>query len=165
MARRVDLDKLSEEFGINRNDLRGLESGESGESGEEAIEDETFPDSEKVDINEPDKILERNITKANAILDKVMLEMKGGNFSARMAEVASLLVNSVTTAVDKVYAKKAGIDNLLVKQKMLDLKEKERVFKESVLSAKKGKPTKGLIITDRESIMKALNEEEPDDNG
>lgn len=148
----VDLDKLSEEFGIDKNDLDDL-----GEDQEEVVD---FPDNEDADISNPDIILQNNINKANTVLDKIISEMKKGNFSARMAEVAGQLVNAVTGAVDKVYAKNAGIDNLLVKNKMIALKEKEADIREKIMEAKgKTRSKDKLVITDRETIMSMIRKE------
>ena len=46
--------------------------------------------------NDEIKILKDNIDRANDILDKVQDEVKGANFSARLVEVASQLINSIT---------------------------------------------------------------------
>ena len=153
---RIDLDKLSEEFGINKKDLSDLE----GKQEEELSTD--FPDSKEAVVSDPDRILENNINKANTVLDRIISEMRSGNFSARMAEVAGQLVNAVTMAVDKVYAKNAGIDNLLVKRKMIDLKEKEADIRERIIGAK-SKTREKLIITDRETIMNMIKDEKDKD--
>lgn len=156
----MDLDKLSREFGIDESELEGLEDNDEKEV---PTEESLMPENESVDINDPDKILEDNINKANKVLDKIIYEMSRGSFSARMGEVAGQLVNAVTNAVDKVFARDAGIKNLLIKDKMLGLKEKETGIKERLLEMKGKKEGKDgkekLLITDRETILKILNKE------
>jgi len=153
----VDVDKLSKEFGIDKKDLESLDVIEGPDNSDEVIDDMCISDD--ASIENPDKILEGNINKANTVLDKVISEMKRGNFSARMAEVAGQLVNAVTNAVDKVYAKNVGIDNLLIKDKMLSLKEKETSLREKLADARGKIPREKLIVTDRETILGMLKEE------
>jgi len=157
MVTGIDVDKLSKEFGIDKRDLESLEGDESIDNSKDVIDDMDISDD--ASIENPDKILESNINKANTVLDKVISEMKRGNFSARMAEVAGQLVNAVTNAVDKVYLKNVGIDNLLIKDKMLNLKEKEASLREKLVDARGKIPREKLIVTDRETILGMLKEE------
>jgi len=159
MGTGIDVDKLSKEFGIDKEDLESLECDESIDNSNDVIDEMVISDG--ASIENPDKILESNINKANTVLDKVISEMKRGNFSARMAEVAGQLVNAVTNAVDKVYLKNVGIDNLLIKDKMLSLKEKEASIREKLVDARGKTPREKLIVTDRETILGMLKEEKP----
>lgn len=171
--KKIDLEKLSKEFGIDEEELEGLgDNDQSSEYSEQQLppEQENMPEGEEVDLDDPERILEENIRKANRVLDKILLEMGKGMFTARMAEVAGQLVNAVTNAVDKVFARDAGVKNLLIKDKMLGLKEKEANIKEKLFEARQGgKKQKELVVTDRETILNLLEKEEekeePDDNG
>lgn len=107
-------------------------------------------------INNPDKYVENNITKANKLLDKVLAESENGNFSPRMAEVGALLINTVNIAYEKILSKKLGESSLQIKRNMLKLKERELKYKEKMLERPQNQQN-NLIITDRESMLKFLN--------
>ena len=144
----LDLKSLSDEFGI-------IETDE--------IIDVLDEVSDTSDEKDPDTILLDNIDKANMILDRIIEEMHEGGLKTSRAEVASLLVNAITNAVDKMYAGSFNFENVQHKNKMLVLKEKELLIKNKALDIKKGigdTPTnqENYIITDRETIMKLFKD-------
>jgi hypothetical protein len=152
----IDLEKLAREFGIDEDEDCEDPSSSNHNENLEIITD-------SIDITNPDKILEDNIFKANVVLDKILSNINSGRFTPRMGEVAGQLVNAVTNAVEKVFARDAGIKNLLIKDKMLGLKEKETDIKERIFEMKnsKKKNEKEYLVTDREKILQILNEGEP----
>jgi len=114
------------------------------------------------DEDEAVRILKQNIEKANVLLDKCIAEMNNGNFSARLVEVSSLLVNSVTTASGQILAHQDAQQGLQIKESMIRLKSKEVLIREKYLSGKEAKEGSGtnqqLVITDRETILKFLQD-------
>jgi hypothetical protein len=152
----IDLEKLARGFGIDEDEDCEDPSSSNHNENLEIITD-------SIDITNPDKILEDNIFKANVVLDKILSNINSGRFTPRMGEVAGQLVNAVTNAVEKVFARDAGIKNLLIKDKMLGLKEKETDIKERIFEMKnsKKKNEKEYLVTDREKILQILNEGEP----
>jgi hypothetical protein len=107
---------------------------------------------------EPEQILRKNITKANFILDQIEAELKNGNFSARLVEVASLIINSVTQASTQIMINKSNIDSLQIKRDVLKLKEKELDIKSRLLAGQQPAGRDRLVITDRETILKYLKD-------
>lgn len=112
------------------------------------------------DINtcESDDLLKNNIDRANRILDRMEYEMENGNFSARMAEVTSQLINAVTTAISQNFTNNYNISYLQLRDNIVKLKEIELKHK---LSYGKGPKTlnQNIIVTDRESLLKFLKGE------
>jgi len=143
----IDFKKLSSEFNVNT-------------TVNTDVTEKNTENSDVIGVENPDRIIEENINKANVVLDAIILEIESGNATARMAEAASLLVNAVTNAVDKIYNKSFGLENLLVKNRMVELKDKELDIKKSVKDKGEKITESKLIVTDRETIMKIINDEE-----
>ena len=104
---------------------------------------------------DPDEIIKKNIDRANRILDQVEEELVNGNFSARLVEVASKTMDSITNAVSQIQSTVYNQDYLQLKARVIELKEEELEYKVKNLK----KPTVGsqnIIFTDRESVLKAL---------
>jgi len=119
-------------------------------------------------VEDPDVILQKNINKANILLDNILdgLNIK---VTVGMAEVASLLINSITNAVDKMYAGSFNFDSVQVKKGMMGLKEKELLIRDKALLIKGGSgnesntvPTQNnnILIADREAVMELLKDSE-----
>jgi hypothetical protein len=106
-------------------------------------------------IDNPNQWIEDNIKKANKLLDKVLQESDAGNFSPRMVEVGSLLINSITIAYEKILSKKMGETSLQIKKNMLLLKERELNIKEKMLKMPMNQQN-NIIVADREAILKLL---------
>lgn len=107
-------------------------------------------------IDNPNQYIEDNIVKANTLLDMVLRESEAGNFSPRMAEVGSLLINSITIAYEKILSKKMGESSLQIKRKMLSLKERELDLKEKALERPMNQ-NNNIIVADREAVLRLLN--------
>lgn len=106
--------------------------------------------------NIPDQILFANILRANRILDKIENEFNSNNFSARLCEVASQLINSVTSATSQVMTDDYNKAYLQVRQDLVKLKEREIKIKQLAAGTPR---SQNLIVTDRESIMKILKKD------
>ncbi len=98
----LNVGNLNKTFGISSNpdnmetqvkDMRDTLEQQSKEL-KEAKESEDRPD--------PDKILLSNIDRANSLLDKLENQMDTGQLEARMFEVASQLINAITTASSSI---------------------------------------------------------------
>ena len=119
-------------------------------------------DLKPVDVNNPDEIVSSNVSKANAILEHIMKEMVAGNFSPRMAEVASLIINNVNVSTATIYAHRYNMANLNLKERQLDLKEREFAKISTKNPSDDPKSQNAIIITDRETVLKYLrSEKEP----
>lgn len=110
-------------------------------------------------IDNPNEWIEKNIEKANKLLDKVIHESENGNFSPRMAEVGSLLVNSINIAFEKINTKKMGESSLQIKRDLLKLKERELDIKERSLDRPQFQQN-NILFTDREAVLKFLKGEQ-----
>jgi hypothetical protein len=147
----LDRDNLEDEFGLTTND-----------ENTEVVEPEG-PDPFEVEFNNDnstEQLLRDNIDRANAILDQLHEEMSNGNFSARLVEVAGQIINSVSSSVKEIQQGQYGKSFLLLKARMTDLKKFEIETK-----AKQGKqPTnQNLIVADRESVLKLLEDSKKKD--
>lgn len=139
----IDLGFLQEEFGITQ----------------EPVEVEySFPEEEV----SPEKILQENVVKANIILDRVIAEMTGGSFSARLVEVASKAVDSITNIASTMGNISSQFADLQTKLDMVKLKQKQLEIQEKRLPA----PSKvienqqnNFIVTNREDLLKMLKDE------
>lgn len=105
----IDLDNLITEFNLSTEvDPKEEPKKIKPKDGLKSSESVTM-DLKPVDVNNPDEIVSSNVSKANAILEHIMKEMVAGNFSPRMAEVASLIINNVNvirlrfTPIDTIW--------------------------------------------------------------
>ena len=73
-----------------------------------------------------------------------------------MAEVGSLLINTINIAYEKILSKKLGESSLQIKRHMLKLKEKELNIKAKMLERPQNQQN-NIILTDRESMLKFLS--------
>ena len=138
---------------------------------EEIIEIE----QEKV-LDSPETIIRLNIDKANRLLDaalnEVLSEPSGDlddimsiasvdKLNSRRIEVISRLIDSITTAAEKlITAENEGL-GLLLRQDMLKLKEKELELKgERVpVSLNQQFTQTNVIIKTREELLKLMHED------
>jgi hypothetical protein len=110
---------------------------------------------------DPKVALEENIEKANNILDLVIAEVANGNFSARLVEVAGQIINSITNASKEMITGSHNVAYLQLREKMLELKRVEIEMKKT----KSQRPTnQNIIISDRESILKFLDNDVENSN-
>jgi len=141
--RELDLNRLNEEFGIDEN-----------------LPINTDLDFNEVDIDydDPISILKGNIQKANQLLDKIQNEMLGGNFTARMVEVAGNIINGITAASKEIISEKNYKGYLEVKQELNKLKEREVVIKEKTgIKGGHVENQQNIIVTSREDLLKIMD--------
>ena len=146
----LDLSTLDEAFGLNYNDLPDNDP-------------ETIRDREEIDIdfNDPVSILRGNIKKANQILDKIQDEMDGGNFTARMVEVAGNIINGITSAIKEIITDVNYKKYLDIRKDLKALKEREVIIKEKS-GGRTGTTNQNIIVTSREDLLKIMaGKEEP----
>ena len=122
----------------------------------EPMEDE-IKDITKNIVEGPMETLKENISKANTVIDILMHEMQNGNLSARIAEVSGQLINAVTNASKEIISGTNYSAYLHIKEKMLELKRMEIEIKQKKLETP-GRDS-NLIIADRETILRLLDEE------
>jgi hypothetical protein len=136
---------------LNRNKLENVFDMESIETIESDISALPMADEDSAD-----EIIKTNIVRANRILDTVEEEMDNGNFSARMVEVASKLIDSVTSAASQIQNNTYNNEYLLLREKLVELKRIETERKVSLATG--GNTTnQNIIVTDRQSILDILN--------
>lgn len=146
----IDLDNLAREFNMN------------SEFSDDDIQQHAI-DIEKIIMgnhaSDPNKVLSDSIAKANAILDRVIIEINRSGMTPRLGEVASQLIQAINTAAGQLYDKDFNIGSLQLRHKMLDLKEREVRIKEK-LAAKNtpGVVNQNLILTDRETVLKMIKD-------
>ena len=143
----LDLTTLNEVFDINYNDLP---------------KDHVPEEIEEIEINydDPVDILKGNIKKANLILDKIQEEIRSGNFTARMVEVAGNIINGITAASKEIITKENYSGYLEVRKELAKLKEREVVIKEKT-GTRRGTTNQNIILTSREDLLKVMGKEEP----
>ena len=108
---------------------------------------------------DPDVILQNNINKANIVLDKI-IDNIDEKLTVGMAEATASIVNSITNAVDKMYAGSFNFESVQIKKQMVELEEKKVFIKNKALEMKgqgvgSGAPMKqeNILIADREAVM------------
>lgn len=119
-----------------------------------------FDDGEEADI---ENILLQNVNRANRILDRIEHEINAGNFSSRISEVASQLVNSVTNAAAQISSDRYNTDYLQLRRSIVQLERMKLDLKRTDQNAGKANVTnQNIIVADRESLLKFLKGEETD---
>lgn len=146
----IDLDNLAREFNMN------------SEFSDDDIQQHAI-DIEKIIMgdhtSDPNKVLSDSIAKANAILDRVIIEINRSGMTPRLGEVASQLIQAINTAAGQLYDKDFNIGSLQLRHKMLDLKEREVRIKEKLASRNTpGVVNQNLILTDRETVLKMIKD-------
>ena len=161
--KQLNIGNLNKTFGISQNsdnmetqikDMRDTLEEQSKEL-KKAEESEEKPD--------PDSVLYQNIDRANRLLDKLEDQMETGQLEARMFEVASQLINAVTTASSSIVGVNEHSDELEYKYRWLEHKEKELAVKQAMKEGGGNKEQEGqqvtnqnLIVTSREDILKLI---------
>lgn len=148
---------------VNRNnelDLDGLdEIFNTGDQIDRDLEEKTIDFETNIDYNEPLEALKNNIYNANQLLEKIQHEMNNGNFSARLAEVAGTIINSVTQSSKELISDKNYGEYLEIRKALVELKNRETVIKEQ-----RGiRPTNqtNVLVTSREDLLKVLEDKKP----
>ena len=147
----LDLNALNDAFDINYNDLPENVTLNPEDQFEEV----------EIDYDDPLSILKGNIKKANQILDKIQAEMIGGNFTARMVEVAGNIINGITAASKEIMGDKNYNQYLEIRKDLAKLKEREVVIKEKSGIRGGGTTNQNIIVTSREDLLKIMEGKQP----
>lgn len=124
--------------------------------------------NEVKEIPNPDQTMAAAIEKAAIILDLIHEEMENDGMSARYAEVAAQLINTILqsssligntlqTKIENTFKDRA----LDQKDKEIDIKAEEARIKEMYYTNKKqieGGQNQNIIVTDTKSILKFLED-------
>ena len=144
----------------NELDLRGLdEIFADAENVDREIEEKKIDFKTDIDYNDTLDALKKNIYNANQLLEKIQYEMNNGNFSARLAEVASTIINSVTQASKEILSDQNYEDYMEVRRQIVLLKEKELDIKKAKFIRPPNQTN--ILITSREDLLKALEDKQP----
>lgn len=115
----------------------------------------------------PDEILNTNIDRANRLLDIVEIELGEGRVKGVLLEAAASLINGITSAANSIVGSSYNDDQVRLKEKTLELKEKELMIKQA-MNDKKGENKGGnvinAIVTDRESLLEMIKANEGENN-
>ena len=143
----------------NELDLRGLDEIFSdtnridGEAEEKKVDFDT-----EIDYSDAIDALRKNIYNANQLLEKIQHEMNNGNFSARLAEVAGTVINSVTQASKEILTDKNQTEYMDVRKALVLLKEKELAIREQKVVRGPTGGTTNVLIASREDILKSIQD-------
>jgi len=111
-----------------------------------------------------EKILRDNIERAETLMSKIEHEIDHGNFTARMVEAASLVINGITSTVKEIQTKEYNEKYMKLREKLANLKHYEIEVKR-IKNERKQQPTnQNIIITDRETLLKSLSEQKKIEN-
>lgn len=146
MNNELNLDALNDIFG-------GMEQIDRD------IEEKNVDFQTNIDYDDALEALKSNIYNANQLLEKIQHEMNNGNFSARLAEVAGTILNSVTQASKEIIQDKNYGEYLNVRKALVELKAKEIEIKERKL-VRPGNQT-NVLVTSREDLLKILEHKKP----
>lgn len=119
-------------------------------------------------IGDPDETLQENINRANRFLDKIEKQVEqDSEIDSRMLEVASQLINAVTTSANNIVANAHNEEQLDIKKKDTELKEQK--LKHQLEGNNDGKinTQQNIIVSSREElldmIMKQNNQSQQND--
>ena len=112
-----------------------------------------------IDYSDAIQTLKSNIYNANQLLEKIQHEMNNGNFSARLAEVASGIINSITQASKEILSDENYEDYMEVRRGLVQLKAKEIEIKE--LNGRRPVNQTNVLVTSREELLKMLEDKKP----
>lgn len=145
---------------INELDLQGLDAIFADENRiDREIEEKTVDFDTEIDYDNAIDALKKNIHNANQLLEKIQHEMNNGNFSARLAEVASTIINSVTQASKEILSDQNYEDYMQVRRALVELKDKELAIKEAKLVRPHNQTN--VLVTSREDLLKMLENKKP----
>lgn len=112
-------------------------------------------------VNEdPIDDLKNNSARANFLLDYIEREITNGNLTPRLAEVAGQLINTVTNTNKEIISHYNYNRYLQIREKMLELKQLEIELKNQKNNRSQNQ---NIIVTDRESVLKMLEQNTSDD--
>ena len=113
-----------------------------------------------IDYDDELEALKSNIFNANQLLEKIQHEMNNGNFSARLAEVASTIINSITQASKEIISDKNYGEYMQVRKALVQLKARELDIKEQKVNNRPLNQT-NVLVTSREELLKILHDKKP----
>jgi hypothetical protein len=144
----------------NELNLQGLDEIFANEDAvDREIEEKTVDFDTNIDYNDAIDALKKNIKNANQLLEKIQHEMNNGNFSARLAEVASTIINSVTQASKEILSDQNYEDYMEVRRALVELKNKELDIKEAKIVRPANQTN--VLVTSREDLLKMLEDKRP----
>ena len=123
------------------------------------LDEKTIDFRTNIDYDDALEALKTNIYNANQLLEKIQHEMNNGNFSARLAEVAGTVINSITQASKEVIADKNYGEYMLVRKALVQLKAKEIEIKEQRIQVPRNQTN--VLVTSREELLKVLENKKP----
>jgi hypothetical protein len=142
----------------NELDLEGLdEIFSDGEESNMMKEQKKVEFETDIDYDDALDALKKNIHNANKLLEKIQEEMNNGNFSARLAEVAGNVLNSVTQASKEIISDKNYEKYMEVRRQLAELKKKEVDIKQAKL-VRPASQTNNILVTNREDLLKMLED-------
>ena len=112
-----------------------------------------------------DLVLKNNITRAEALLDRIDEEINNGVMDAKLLAAASSLITAVTQAASAFVANSTSIDMLSLKHEDLELKKRALELKEAVKAATSNAPVNqtnvqnNFVLSSREEILRLMNGE------
>jgi len=106
-----------------------------------------------INTNDPEEIIKLNIERADRILNILEDELNAGNITARMMEVASTLINSVTMSSKELITSRNYEKYLQIREKMVQYKYDELEVKKN---KKEAPANQNLIIASREDILRVI---------
>jgi len=147
----------------NEIDLDGLdEIFNAGDEVDRELENKTIDFETDIDYSEPLDALKNNIYNANQLLEKIQDEMNFGNFSARLAEVAGSIINSITQSSKEIISDRNYGDYMEVRRALVQLKAKEiEIREQKMIKGSSGSNTTNVLVTSREDLLKVLENRKP----
>ena len=107
-----------------------------------------------IKTDDPEEVIKSNIDRTDRILNILEDELNRGNITARMMEVESALINSVTASSRELITSNNYKRYLQIRESLVKFKYDELDFKKE----RKEQPTnQNLIIASREDILKVIS--------
>lgn len=141
----------------NELDLRGLDQIFSDANNIDRDSEEKKIDFlTEIDYDDAIDALKKNIYNANQLLEKIQHEMNNGNFTSRLAEVASTVINSITQASKEILSDQNYEDYMEVRRAIVELKNREVNLRETTAVIRGPSSTTNVLIASREDILKSI---------
>lgn len=153
--------KLDSIFNIDRNTLI-LDSQDNSDKQLQDIQNmrKEIEELSKKTSPDPDSILYDNIQRANRLLDKAEDSLDHGGIDNRRLEVMAQLINAITSASSSIMGESYNQQMLEHKERELDIKEQQILLKQTLKGEKANITQNNLIVTNREDLLKMINNEQ-----
>ena len=163
---RISAQKLNDEFNVKEPPKDKDSKQEVEDLKNELANSEEIINQSKV--NDPDETLQENINRANRFLDKIEKQVEqDAEIDSRMLEVASQLINAVTTSANNIVANAHNEEQLDLKKKDTELKEQKLKHQLEGDGGGKINNQQNIIVSSREElldmIMKQNNQSQQND--